>query len=191
MAELSSERPTPRKLNVTPQQSPVKAKSIPVKHGQKSRGMVNGVPATPAKSNDSINQQSTGTRKPKGTPAVNGAVSKDEAPSNKPAKLAKHPDNVPNGIVDENYGWIKVLSDNPKNTPKPPNKPSNTTMNGDMDKASSVASGPQTSSYVNGIVTQMNGVNGTSSEAGSPSLADSSDVAARKQPPKLKRKAPG
>ena len=72
-----------------------------------------------------------------------------------------------------------------------PKKHPGTTLNGSFDNASSGDSGPRKSNHVNGIAKKFDYVNGVNSDAGSQSLADTSDDLGRKQPPKLKRKAPG
>ena len=79
----------------------------------------------------------------------------------------------------------------PKKLPSSPTKPSVNGVNGNVSKANNVASGPQKLSQVNGIIKPFDNVNGAGSEAESQSLAGVSDEMERKQPPKLKRKAPG
>lgn len=94
---------------------------------------------------------------------------------------------VPNGVPVQ-------LSTTPKR-PVPERRPMKRNVQSERpisDVASSIASGSQKLSHINGMVHQLNGTNGTSVSSHPSSVADTSEeLNKRAPPPKLKRKAPG
>ena len=185
VAELSSERPTPRKLHANA--------SVPSKIGNSSAKQSAKPPATPTRPR-SVGQPSGQTSR-KLNP-VNG-----NSATIYPFRGLQQ--NNPNDSTKLNQPSKQTSPMRPKATPikqyqrpngsnqiaRYPIKQPNKSINGVMsDKARSVGSGPRKLSHVSGMVKQFDGVNGALSDTRSESIGAMSE---RRAPPKLKRKVPG
>lgn len=186
IAELSSEKATPRKLNTSPQQSPVKTRPTPAR---KVLG-----PAThnsPAKLPDSQRHDRSATTKHDGQHDVNGTPRKLHSTAIRSSVTSESPKKPSNGITNgENTQSSKRFVTKPNEGPLLPKKPPKIHSNGVSDGASSGGIGADESPYLNGNNAYFDNINGIGSEAPSQSLGGDSDEAGKKQPPKLKRKAP-
>lgn len=170
IAELSSERPTPRKI----QQSPAKMRQTPSKQMSSPAAIPNGA----------IRSQSAGH-------AINHAQNQDVRLQDGPhtnSPVSPYSPTTPNSIRRVNVGSREApairsislpVSKQPMSVKRLPANPS---LNGVLRNANDEQS---TENHVNGIVRQLNG---PISETDSLSVAAASE---KRQPPKLKRKAPG
>lgn len=180
IAELSSERPTPRKLDIRHSSSPAKPRQVSAKQKPNSP-LPNGVPARSSASSSINGQTDKGTPKKRNVTAgplnhpqetispikFGGAVDGPEAERPSPKK----PPRAVNGAVAR-----RAVSD----------------TSAFPGKATFAGNGVNGTAHVNGIVRQFNGVNGSIGESESHSVTASSETLDKKQPPKLnKRKAPG
>ena len=175
LAELS-ERPTPRKLNVAPTtpKTPSTKRTAKPKGPTKDHPLISARKATTTTSHVRLSGPGAAT--------ANGTEPKGNG--NKRVTIRPYPisDARINGLPHQP---AKVELNEIFST-KLPNG-SAMSISGD---SCGEGSSPRKSSRVNGIVLQLDGINGTLSSSRPSSMADASE-AAKKAPPKLKRKAPG
>ncbi|KAK5175404.1 uncharacterized protein LTR77_000543 [Saxophila tyrrhenica] len=179
MAELSA-RPTPRKLNV-PNQPPATPRTPSTKR-----------PPTPKGS--ATQQSSAKAAKPSTEGKADAVSASAQSPKTKVKSDLSEASHRPNGlkrvtIRPHPSSRLYMIGTEPSTTSSTA-APSDRLTNGHestSDQASSTTSAPRKMSHVNGMVLQLDGINGSSA----PSLADTNDANVKKAPPKLKRKAPG
>ena len=197
LPELSTERSTPRKLNVGSQQSPARPRTTPARQTPKSTRFADAAPTTPIQDKAGDDAAEKPTQKPtppqklhrKAAPTVNGenAESVEGEPRKLPTRASQHPATQANGVPQGHQG----NPGDPKSTAGRAVKPTSKRVDEMSDNASSLGSGPRKTSHVNGIVSQLDGVHGSLSDWGSRSQAGPDEGVPKKPAPKLKRKTPG
>jgi hypothetical protein len=179
LAELSTDRPTPRKLKVDPKRSEVQPKVTPVRPSQRPASLENGTLSTSKR----VVTDSAALRMRDRLKNLNihGGQSKPEsksAASSRVTSTAQEPRATSHPST-------------PKTSTGPPGNPSSTLSiaGSGVGRASSVGSArPRKLSHVNGNVRQLDAANGN---LGGSDIGSNGDSTGKRQPPKLKRKVPG
>ena len=193
IAELSSERTTPRKLNASPRDAHVRPRASPATLAFRNR-------ATDASSKRDGASQRSGTtprskrlaESPRTRTAANGVRNQSDRVVNGAKRPVPKPKRTPRGDVNGTPGKSNGSIDDSANSPTSTKIASNPDASGVSSKATSVSGGSRKLNQMNGIVKHLNGVNETPSEVGSQSLAGESEVPSEtKQAQKSKRKVPG
>lgn len=179
VAELSTERPTPRKLKLDLKHSGTQPKITPVRTAHRPSSLGNGALSTPRRVvTDSAALRMRDRLK---NLNINGAQSNHEPTRPASSRVAGTTQDAP-------------AANHPSASNKrtlPPGKPYRTpsVAGSGVGRASSVGSArPRKLNHVNGIVRQLDAANGS---LGGSDIGSKSDSVAKKQPPKLKRKVPG
>lgn len=179
LAELSTDRPTPRKLKLDPNQASAQPQATPFRPAQRPARLENGTSGTPRRAvTDSAALRMRDRLKNlnfnggQSKPGPRSAGSSGVASTTQDPRAANHP------------------SISKKSAVPPGNQPRTPSMAGSgVGKASSVGSArPRKLSHVNGIVRQFDAANGSIDGS---DLGSKSESMGKRRPPKLKRKTPG
>lgn len=179
LAELSTERATPRKLKLGPKQPGAHPNVTPARSSQNPASLANTTLSTPRRVvTDSAALRMRDRLK---TLNINGEHSKPEPKSATSSKVT--------GTISNTSA--ANLPSTPKKVTITPSKPHSAPSIADsgIGRASSVGSTrPRKLSQVNGIVKKFDAANGSLSGS---DFGSKSDSVGRRPPPKLKRKSPG